>query len=898
MPSSRRSRVLICCRRLISAAGLIVPRRNRGEWKREWEAEIEHRWARLQDWQRLDYRAGLDLLNRSRGAFSDAGWIQLQSLREGFFQDVRYGSRLLIKRPGFALVAMSALAFGIGANTLVFSVVNATLLRPLPYEDPEKLVVLWETKRDTGGTHSVSYPNYRDWQGGAQSFRGIAAYSLQNFTMTGMGGAEQIKGEWVSANYFEVLGVQALRGRSLLPHENETPGSHPVVMLSHAFWQRRMGGDDSAVGKTIIINGRDLTVVGILPEGFKGYSAEAEVWIPMMMFNALFPDIARFDIPNDRGTHWHQAFARLRPEVTLEGAQAELDTLAAGLEQQYPKSNSNYGVKVVSAREELFGDLRPALFVLLGAVGFVLLIACANVANLLLARAAVRRKEIAIRLALGAGRLRLVRQLLTESLLMAILGGAGGLALAWWGIKALPALSPVRMPGFVSLGIDARVLLFTLSVSAFTGLLFGLAPALAGTRPVLTDSLTLGGRGGGGDLKGTRVRSLLVISEVSLSLILLIGAGLMVRSFQRMQEFDVGFRPDHLLTARFSLPSSKYSEAEQPRVRDRIAERVGALPDVQAVAISSHVFFGSGYLSGNISVEGQAQEPSGSGLPAYQQYVSPGFFEAMGLPLLAGRAFAREDIERALNVVVVSDALAQRCWPGESPLGKRIKRGKADSKNPWLEVVGVVRDAKPRVRLAAANDASFIYIPLTQGSGWTSSPALLIRTGGDPAALIPALMEAAREIDADIPLYDIASMERRVGDQTSELRFNALLMSLFAALSLLLGAVGVYGVISYSVSQRLQEIGIRIALGARPRDILGLVLARGMTPVIAGVVIGLTAALALTRVMSSLLFGVSSTDLTTFSLVPALLMVVALLACYIPARRAMKVDPITALRCE
>src|SRR5215213_5016697 len=310
MSSNGRSPVLICCRWLIGAASLIVPRRNRDEWKREWEAAVEHRWARLQDWQRVDYRAGLDLLNRSRGAFSDAGWMQLQSLREGFFQDVRYGCRLLVKRPGFALVAMSALAFGIGANTLVFSVVNATLLRPLPYEDPEKLVVLWEMKRDTGGTHSVSYPNYRDWQAGAQGFRGVAASSLQNFTMTGMGGAEQIKGEWVSANYFEVLGVQALDGRSFLPQENETPGSHAVVMLSHAFWQGRMGGDYSAVGKTIMINGRDLTVVGILPEGFKGFSSEAEVWIPMMMFNALFPDIARFDIPNDRGTHWHQAFAR------------------------------------------------------------------------------------------------------------------------------------------------------------------------------------------------------------------------------------------------------------------------------------------------------------------------------------------------------------------------------------------------------------------------------------------------------------------------------------------------------------------------------------------------------------------------------------------------------------
>lgn len=817
-------------------------------------------------------------------------------MMETFLKDVRFAARTLAKRPGFTFVVLLTLALGIGANTTIFSAVNAVLLRALPFREPDSLVVLYETEREKGGQISVSYPNYRDWRDQSQSFEEVAAFSEGTFTLTGVDAAEQVTGEWVSANYFRALGVDASIGRVFLDEENATLSTHPVAVLSHTLWQRRFGSDPEILGKTIRLSDEELTIVGITGKGFKGFTGKAEVWIPMMMFDRLNPTIARFNILNDRGTHWHQALARLRPDVTIEQAQAEVNSLAARLEEAYPRWNKDKGVSLTAAREELVGEIRPALLVLLGAVGFVLLIACSNVANLFLVRAASRRREMAIRSALGAGRARLISQMLTESSVLALAGGALGLALAYWGVRLLVAFSPLELPGFVTVSIDARVLVFTLFVSLITGLLFGLIPAFAASKADLGEAMKAGSHRTSSDVKSGRLRSALVVCEIAIALVLLVGAGLMLKSFQQMQTFDVGFNTNNLMTARFVLPASKYPEASQPALRQRLIESVAAIPSVESVALSSHIFFGGGYLTNKLTVESTTAPVEG--VETYQQYVSQNFFETLGLPLIAGRDFTRQDVESESDVAIVSESFAKRNWPGQSAIGKRIKIGRLDSKNAWHEIIAVVGDAKPRLRMTSTNDLPLVYFPLTQSSGWTSIPALLVRTNKEPESITASLRRAIQQIDSDIPLHRIAAMKELIGNQTSETRFLATLMGLFSLLALLLAAVGIYGVISYSVAQRTQEIGIRLALGARSSQILRREMRRGLILVGLGLGVGLVSAFALTRVLSSLLFGVSATDSVIFIAVSTTLIATAMIAIYIPSRRAASVDPMVALRYE
>ncbi len=810
-------------------------------------------------------------------------------------QNLKFAIRMLLKNPGLTAAVALTLALGIGANTAIFSVVNSLLLRPLPFDDAERLVVLWAKDRPSDKNLSVSYPDCRDWQAQSESFEDIAAVAEEKFTLTGTITAERIPGEWVSPNYFSALGVRPVMGRVFLPEENLSPDAHPVAMLSYGFWQRNFGADPAVLEKFVRLNDQNLTVVGILPEGFKGISGKADVWVPMMMFNSLNPAIARFDIINDRGTHWHQAVGRLKSGVGLEQARAEMEAIATRLAQAYPKTNRDHGVTVIPMREELVGNLQPVLLVLFGAVGFLLMIACANVANLLLARAASRQKEMAIRAALGAGRGRLLSQLLTESILLSTLGGITGLLVAYWSIDFLVSLNPFRIPDFLKIDLDLRVLIFTLAVSLVAGLIFGLTPALGALRINLNEWLKDGARSQS-NVKSRRTRNLLVVAEMALSLMLLVGAGLMLRSFQQMLRFDTGFKTDRLLTATILPPIAKYPEPAQTALRERIIERVAALPEVEAAGLSSHTFYGSGYLSGFVTVE--TRSASDSSIPVYQQYVSPGFFQALSLAQVAGRDFTAQDIKQATSAVIISQSIAQKYWPDENPIGKRIKRGQADSKNPWMEIVGVVSDAKPRIRLTEKNNLPFVYFPMTEASGWASSPVLYIRARTETATIASTLREAIREIDPDIPIYNIATVEELLAVQFSDTRFIALLMGVFSLLSLALAAVGVYGVVSYTVSQRTQEIGIRVAIGARSVDILNLVLGQSMVLIVAGITVGLALAFALTRFMSSLLFGVSATDPITFFAVAALLAGIGLFACLMPARRAVKVDPITTLRHE
>ncbi len=803
---------------------------------------------------------------------------------------------MLLKKPGFTAAAVLALALGIGANTAIFSVINALLLRPLPYPDADRLALVWEKDLKTGRQVSNNYADYLDWQQQTQSFEELAAAGDSDFTLYGNDAAERIDGEWVTANYFNALGILPVEGRAFLPDENATPGTHPVVILSHGLWQSRFGADRNLIGNTVNINGITLTVVGIMPEGFRGISGKSEVWIPFMMFEAANPILAQYKILSTRSTGWHMVIGRLKQGITPSQAQSEMDAIAERLGEQYPKTNATRGAMVRSAREELVGDLRPALLVLFGAVGFVLLIACANVANLFLVRMAARGKEMAIRVALGARRGRLIRQLLTESLLISLAGGALGLLLAYWGVKFLVVLIPVEIPSFFSVTIDGGVLAFTFAISIFTGVIFGLAPATGAVKPDLNESLKEGSRTVGASARVRNLRSLLAVAEIALALVLLVGAGLMLRSFQRIRQFDPGFNPENLLTMRFDVPSTKYSESEQAAIRHRVLERVASLPGVESAAISSHIFFGGGYLTGKNSVESSDVPTPDEGISTFQQYLSPNFFQTLGIPLLKGRDFTDQDNAESPKVAIIGQTFAERYWPGEDPIGKRIKPGRPDSNNGWIEIIGVVSDVKPRTRTTDANNFPQVYMPLAQWPGWR--PALMVRTRTAPEKLVGSLRAAVQEISPDIPVYEIAAMHKLLADNSADTRFIALLMGLFAGLAVIMAAVGIYSVIAYSVSQRTREIGIRMALGAQRMDVLRLVVGQGIILALAGVGIGLGAALALTRVVASLLYEVSATDPTIFAVVSLGLTAVAFLASYIPARRAARVDPMVALRYE
>jgi putative ABC transport system permease protein len=803
------------------------------------------------------------------------------------WQDLRYGLRMLLKNPGFTLVAVVALALGIGANSAIFSVVNSLLLRPLPFEQPDRLVQVWETIPQRGRFEvPASFPNFADWRDQNQVFEQTVAYSDWSFNLTGAAEPERIRSAIVSPAFFSTLGIQPILGRTLLPGEDQ-PGKDLSVVISRRLWQRRFNSDPNVVGKTVDLSGKSFTVVGVIapPADLPGLSDDTELWAPVSQ---------GFGLTNRR---WHSlnVIARLKPGVGREQAQADMERIAAALSRQYPEANADRGLRIVPLHEQVVGNARPALLVLLGAVVFVLLIASTNVANMLLARATARQKEIAIRTALGAGRWRLVRQLLTESLLLALAGGTLGLLLALWGVDLLTAFGPSDLPRVKEVAIDGRVLAFTFAVSLLVGLVFGLVPGLQSSRPELNETLKEGGRSATGGAGRRRVRSLLVVTEVTLSLVLLVGAGLLLKSFFRLRAVNPGFNPQNVLTIQLDLNGPNYQKGSQLiSFHDQLLDRVKALPGVEAAATASAVPIApdAGFSRLAFAIEGQTPDPADSPV-AFYNGVSPDYFRAMQIPVLRGRAFDERDVRGSLGVAVVNETLARRYFPDSDPVGRRVTLNDPKEED-WATIVGVVKDTKPRE--LAGEPVAEMYMPYAQQP--EPSMALMIRTAGRPDAVAAAVRREVLALDHDQPVYSVRTLPAVMSEAVATPRFRTFLLGAFAALALALAVVGIYGVMSYAVTRRTHEFGIRMALGAQGKDVLKLVVGHGMALALAGVLLGLAASFALTRLLAGLLYGVTPTDPLTFACVSLLLVAVALAACLIPALRAAKVDPMVALRYE
>jgi putative ABC transport system permease protein len=797
-------------------------------------------------------------------------------------RDIRFALRSFLKRPGFVAIALVALALGIGANTAIFSLVNAVVLQPLPYEDPDRLVWVWGNVRNGGNRASVSPPDFLDFRSQNKTFEQFAASGTSPLpvNLTGSGEPERLTASGVTGNYFQALAVTPALGRPF-SLENERPGNDQVTILSHALWQKRFGGDPGIVNQRITLDGRSFEVIGVMPKDVT-FPQTAELWVPL-----------NFDGDPEmkwRNAHFLRPIGRLKPGVSLAQAQADTDSIAAQLEQQYPDSNTGWSLRLVSLREQLVGGSRTTLFILFGAVGFVLLIACANVANLLLVRATARQKEVALRTALGASRARIFRQMITESLLLALFGGALGALLATWGIALLVTLSGDSIPPTANVRIDLTVLGFTLLTSLLTGLLFGVAPAFRTVNLNLSDSLKEGGRSSGEGTMRNRTRSLLIVFESAVAVVLLIGAGLLVRSLIALQNTSPGFDASNVLTMRVDLSRAKYDSGEKTaNFFQELEQRVGGLPGVETVGFVTELPM-SGQLNDiPFTVEGRPPVSINEAFDADFRRINEHYFQALRIPLLRGRNFTEQEVRQSDRVVIVSEQLINSVFPNEEPLGKRLVTAIGYEGYQIIGVVGDIRD-----RSLERQPFPAMYFP-TRQSGRMN---LAIRTQGDPLSLVPAVRKEVRAIDPDQPIAAIKTMEDWVNTSVAAPRYRTTLLGLFVAIAMLLAATGIYGVMSYSVAQRTLEIGVRMALCARQVHVLRLVVRQGMVLVVIGVIIGLGGAFALTRVMSSLLFGVSERDPVTFVVVAVLLSLVALIACYIPARRATKVDPLVALRYE
>jgi predicted permease len=801
-------------------------------------------------------------------------------------QDIRYAVRLLMKRPGFTLIAVLALALGVGANSAIFSVVNAVLLKPLPYTDADRLVWFWEVQPKLERA-PFSPADFLDYQSQNNSFEEVTAFRPIGFSLTSMDQPERLNGAIVSVNFFSTLRAEPIKGRVFLPEEGKA-GAARVAVVSYGFWQTRFGGDPELLGKTLTLNSESVTIIGIMPPDFK-FQRRAEVWVnPRQVVPEPFSTFTD-DVVSMRGTHYLWVIGRLKKDVPLAQAQGDIDTVVAGLQQQH---DSNHSVHLISLQEQSAGDLKPALIVLMAAVGLVLLIACANVANLMLARATARTREIAIRTALGASRARLVRQLLTESLLLALMGGAAGLMLAWWGVGLLISVSPPDTPRLDMIGLDRRVFLFNLAISLATGVVFGLVPALQASKPDLNEALKEGGRSGSDSSRRNRVRSLLVIAEVALSMVVLIGAGLLIKSFVRLLDVQSGFNTANLLTAGVSLPGKKYDDNKKiARFYNELVQRLESLPGVEGVAVANDLPLQGDDTTSYPAIEDQQTGKADDRFLIGRHVINTGYFKAMGIQLMSGREFTATDVDGAPPVVIINQTAAHRMWPDQDPLGKRIRFD--NNTGPWLQVVGVVADVKHNGLDAEPSIES--YAPFAQDTYPYMAIAL---RAPNPASYTAAIRREVQAIDKDQPVFDFETMEHIHSESIAPRRLSMVLFALFAGVAVLLAGVGIYGVMSYSVTQRTHEIGVRMALGAKQNDVLRLVVGQGITLALIGVGIGLVAAFGLTRLMTSLLFGVSATDPLTFIAISLLLTGVALGACFVPARRAAKVDPMVALRYE
>jgi len=805
--------------------------------------------------------------------------------------DLRYAIRSLLKSPRFTAIAVLVMALGIGANAAMFSVVYHVLLRPLAYPRPDRIVFVQETSLRHGGMNSTAPATYTDWRDQQHVFQSIAAAELWGASLTGAGRPEQVEGLKASTSLLSVMGVPPMLGRGFLPEDDQAAGR--VVLLSHGLWQRRFGGDRSIVGQSLTLNGADYRVIGVMPPEFRFppfWALKTELWVPL-----VFPP----QRSNDRGGRSLRVFARLQDGVTIDQAAAEMSTIARRIEQAYPETNADSGARVMPLTEVVVGQVKPALLVLLGAVAFLLLIACANLANLMLGRASRRQKEIALRLALGAGRRRLVRQLLVESVLLSAAGGALGLLLAYWSVHALSAsiaeASRFTLPRYQEIGIGAAVLLFTFAVSSATGILFGLVPALQCSRPDLQAALKDGGRGTS-RFSRTPLRSLLVVGEVAISLMLLSGAGLMLRSFARLGAVDAGFDPHNVLTMRVVLTGSPHGATPQTRNQfyRQVLDQVAAVPGVESVSGINHLPLAGDLWTFSFLVEGRPA-PAPADVPgAVFRVVFPGYFRTMRIPLLRGRDFDAHDDPSAPRVVVINEAMANRWWPREGAVGKRIRLGR---EGPWYTVAGVVKNVEQR-EWGATADSEFYFSQWQNPEDIQRYLTVVARTAGNPLAMASAVQNQVWSLDRDLPIGDVLSLEQVVDRAVWQPRFSTTLLGGFAALALVLAAIGIYSVMSFDVSRRTQEIGIRMALGAKPGDVMRSVLRGGGQLAGIGTAIGLVGALALTRCMKTLLYEVSATDPAALLAAAALLAFVALAAVWLPARRATRVDPMIALRSE